>query len=147
MFDRNRPHKLTDVRGALNSDGEVWVGTMATRRWWGRTALAGTGLLLAVAAVWVYVLLRPANEADGYSATPRVKVRCTNQDCRHADDVRVKSGQTFPLICPKCGQHTWSEVWRCTKCKREFVPMPTGTSIQCPKCGSTSVGAASVTSP
>jgi DNA-directed RNA polymerase subunit RPC12/RpoP len=147
MLDRKRPHRLTDDRNALGGEGEQWVGARARRRWWGRAALAATGVLLAVGAASVYLFLRPASDGPGFGANPKVKVKCANASCGHTATIGEKPGQTYPLICPKCGQHTLSQVWRCTKCRREFVPVPTGMPIACPNCGSTSVGAASASGP
>ncbi len=141
MLVKKRPHKFKDVRTALQYEGEVEFGAAARRRWWRRAWLAAVGLGLIAGAVGLY-RLGPSARDGQIPAAPGVKVKCTNPNCRYVEVIAAKTGQVFPLVCPKCGQHTWYQVWRCRRCKREFVPLPDGAPVRCPNCGSPAVGAA-----
>lgn len=97
------------------------------------------GVLLIAGAFALYRQLRPHGQADGAERYP-VRVRCVS--CGHTVTLQLRPAQTFPMKCPKCGETTCQELWKCLDCGAEFVPEQTGTRLRCPECKSERVGSA-----
>jgi len=140
MGRRHRSIELDAYRRGLDGAGEVRIGAYARRVRRRRALLGLLGLVLMCGAVGLYWVLRP--EVEPAALTYPVKVRCTS--CGRQGTLDVPSGQTFPLICPQCGEKTYKPVWKCRACGDEFVPRTEGGSVRCPACGSLEVGSAAV---
>jgi predicted Zn finger-like uncharacterized protein len=142
-----RPEKLTDYRSMLARRGDVEFGAYARQRW-RRNALGVLfGLVLIGGASWLYIELRPHEEALAHRREFGDKVRCSV--CNHEAIVPVNTHEKFPLTCPKCKARSCWKVWRCHDCGTEFItkdaqegPRQAATTIRCPNCGSMVVGAA-----
>ncbi len=136
MGRREEVWVLRPVRLGRRGGGEVAIGLRARRARWRRLLVGVFGLLLISGAVGVYLVLRPPGgpTSSSYSA----KVFC--HSCGFGGVLRVSTRERPPRICPRCGQRTAQDVWRCEDCGHEFVPGAETDERRCPECGSGRVG-------
>lgn len=139
MIRRRRTLDLTDYRSVLATTGDLEVGAYARRQQRRRILIALGGLGLIAAAYWLFAQLSVIDPGIGQDRY-EVKVRCVS--CSYAGRVEVPLDQTFPTICPECGQRALRRVWECRECRTEFLPKPGAPRVRCPSCGSEKVGSA-----
>jgi hypothetical protein len=119
----------------------VEFGGFARRQRRRRIVIAVLGVALMGVAGWLYTVLLPKEPHLGGGQT-RVKVEC--KSCHFVGVVVIQPGQSFPLVCPKCGSRACEQLWRCRDCGLEFVPKKLGGPVRCENesCRSLSVGTA-----
>jgi DNA-directed RNA polymerase subunit RPC12/RpoP len=139
---RARPGHLNDYRAVLAGKGDIAIGARARAERRRRILIAIAGLGLIGGALGAHVLLRPREPANAQRGTP-VLVRCVDPNCGYEGVVPVQQGQArYPVMCPRCGQHSCQKVWECRDCGHRFVPVGAPDELQCPECGSRRVGTA-----
>jgi DNA-directed RNA polymerase subunit RPC12/RpoP len=138
---KRRVSNLNDYRAVLNSSGEIVVGAYARAQRRRRLLIAGLGLALIGTALWLFMLLRPA-ELQPLPAGSRVVVQCVAPACGFRGPVVVPPDANFPLKCPKCGARSVQKVWVCRDCGHEFLPKGGIAELRCERCGSQRIGTA-----
>lgn len=135
---------VSDLRTVLDRTGDVEIGAWVRLRRRKRLMVAGSGLLLIGMAVVVYTTLRTDR---GFGSTARFPADFKCITCGEEFSRRIGFDQTTPLSCPKCGERSAKQVWRCERGHR-FIPEGALhlDSISCPECGSRRVGSAAATS-
>ncbi|GMU81803.1 MAG: hypothetical protein AMXMBFR47_16740 [Planctomycetota bacterium] len=142
MDARRRSLDLTSRRFDLDGIEEVRVGAFARRVRRQRILLGAVGVILAVAAWFVYQALSPDPTAPGRLRPVVLRCAACSDDSVH----QLPSNVLFPVVCEKCGAIACRPLWQCrvARCRERFLPPPTGSGIiRCPKCGSDQVGDAS----
>lgn len=94
---------------------------------------------MIAAAIATYLVLNPKRQPSNHGLQP-VRLSCAS--CEHRADERVSFEQTFPTVCPQCGEKALRPMWKCRACQAEFTPTSDAEPRRCPKCGSNSVGSA-----
>ncbi len=109
-----------------------------------KTAKIVTAVVVLGGAVVLY-FARSQEDASSVGAQFNTMLGC--MECGEQFKAAVKSGEEFPLVCPKCGKKA---VWRCKQCRdcnEIFLPPLEGDPphqpiiATCPKCKSQSTGA------
>ena len=135
-----RRNSITDMRSyraALDGTGDVSVGAYARRMLVRRVMLAGVGVLLTLAAVMLYFMLKP--DRGHLTAESTITVKCVA--CGHEQQLVVDPRRDYPVVCPACGERAAEPVWECLRCGERFVPQGgTDDIVRCPNCGGTQVG-------
>lgn len=141
MGRRRRILASTDYRDAIYGDGDVEVGAWVRRRRRKRLLMSLGGFLLVAVAIAVYALL---DGGIGHGSARRydVVVRCTV--CKRDAELRVDFRQTFPLVCPACGEQKARPLSQCRDCGIRFLPRNVSHDQACPDCGGRNVGSAAV---
>jgi len=113
-------------------------------RTWGLIAIVAGLLLLAGVVVYLRRDSFPNDLGSRRDYDSLVMCRA----CGQSYPANIRATDVFPLVCEKCGK---KEAWpqkQCYSCGNRFVPPPEGNPphlpmmYKCPKCGSSSVGAA-----
>lgn len=142
MLRRRTPRSLTDTRAVLDSRGEIAVGAYARQQRRRRALVGLLGVGLIGGAVWLYLALAPEDGPAPARSHP-VAVQCVTRDCGYRAVVMVPRGEeSFPRVCPRCGQHSCYRLWECRDCGRQFLLSASSGALVCPGCGSERVGGA-----
>ncbi|MBN2447406.1 MAG: hypothetical protein JXO22_11800 [Phycisphaerae bacterium] len=129
--------EMRSYRAALDRPGDVSIGAYARRVRVRRILLAILGMLLILAAVSLYFLMRPASVTP--SQETMITLRCAA--CGHDYRMPVDPLRAYPTVCPACGERAAQPLWQCLHCGELFLPQsPTDDVVRCPKCGETAVG-------
>lgn len=141
MGRRRRILASTDYRDALYGEGDVEIGAWVRRRRRQRVLMSLGGILLVAIAVAVYALL-DGGIGHGFMRRYDVVVRCPL--CKSDAELRIEFTQTFPLVCPNCGEQRARLLSECRVCGKRFLPPFVSHDQTCPDCGSRNVGSAAV---
>ena len=137
MRRRDSATEMRSYRAALDRTGDITVGAYARRMRTRRIMLAGVGVLLTLAAISLYFLLRSDRGTPSEAAV--ITLRCAA--CGHEHDVPVDPARAYPVVCPACGERAAEPLWECQRCGQRFLPQVLDDGIvHCPRCGGTAVG-------